>query len=104
MEKIISMFEKVVIAVLVFLMALVILLSVLELGWIIVENVITPPLFFIDITNLIDIFGFFLLVLIGLELLETIKLYNTDHNIRVEVVILVGIIAVARKIIIIDSV
>ena len=42
------------------------------------------------------------MVLIGLELLETIKAY-LDHNmIHVEVVFLVAMIAVARKIIILD--
>jgi uncharacterized membrane protein (DUF373 family) len=102
MQKIVSIFEKGIIYFLIFLMAIVVVASVAELAWIIFRNVITEPYIFIDISNLLEIFSFFLLVLIGVELLETIKMYSSDHNIRVEVVILVGIIAVARKIITID--
>ena len=42
------------------------------------------------------------MVLIGLELVETIKMYLENDVFKVEVVVLVAIIAVSRKIIIID--
>ena len=42
------------------------------------------------------------MVLIGLELVETIRVYIEKDVFHVEVVVLVAIIAVARKIIIID--
>jgi hypothetical protein len=43
-----------------------------------------------------------LLVLIGIELLDTIKVYFKKHDIHVEVVMLVALIAIARKIILLD--
>ena len=49
-----------------------------------------------------EIFGFFLLTLIGVELLETIKAYLNTHVIHVEVVLEVALIAIARKVIILD--
>jgi uncharacterized membrane protein (DUF373 family) len=41
-------------------------------------------------------------VLLGLELLETLKTYATHHRFRLEVVLVVGAIAVARHIIQLD--
>jgi uncharacterized membrane protein (DUF373 family) len=42
------------------------------------------------------------MILIGFELLETIKMYLSEEKIHVEIVFLVAMIAIARKIIILD--
>jgi uncharacterized membrane protein (DUF373 family) len=47
-----------------------------------------------------DLFGIFLLVLIGIELLDTIKVYLKESVVHVEVVVLVAIIALARKVVV----
>lgn len=47
-------------------------------------------------------FGGALLVLLGLELLETVRTYFTEHRIRLEVIMVVALIAVSRHIIVID--
>jgi len=47
-------------------------------------------------------FGGILIVLLGLELLETLKTYFSKHHIRVEVIIVVAMIAVGRHIIQLD--
>lgn len=52
---------------------------------------------------MLGLFGFFLLVLVGLELLTTMKSYLADRVIHVEVVLEVSLIAVAQKIIILDT-
>jgi uncharacterized membrane protein (DUF373 family) len=52
--------------------------------------------------SLFKIFGLFLNVLIALELLENITAYLKKHVIQVELVIVTSLIAVARKIIILD--
>ena len=51
---------------------------------------------------MIGLLGAFLLVLIGVELLDTIKAYFHENAIHVEIVVLLAIIAVARKVILID--
>jgi len=61
-----------------------------------------PPRFLLAIADLLEIFGFFMLVLIGIELLETIKAYLVEHVIHVEIVLEVALIAIARKVIILD--
>jgi uncharacterized membrane protein (DUF373 family) len=43
-----------------------------------------------------------MMILIGLELIETIKVYLVEEMVHVEVILLVAIIAVARKVIVLD--
>lgn len=52
--------------------------------------------------TLFKIFGMFLNVLIALEILENITAYLKKHVVQVELVIVTSLIAVARKIIILD--
>jgi uncharacterized membrane protein (DUF373 family) len=49
-----------------------------------------------------NVFGGVLLVLLGLELIDTLKVYFLDHRIRTEVILVVALIAVGRHIIQID--
>ncbi|MGM3305631.1 phosphate-starvation-inducible PsiE family protein [Anabaena sp. WFMT] len=53
-------------------------------------------------TILFKVFGLFLNVLIALEILENITAYIQKHVLHVELVIVTSLIAVARKIIILD--
>lgn len=95
-------FEKTIVASLVVMMVIVLLLTTIDLGVIIIKNIISPPIFLLDINELLDIFGLFMLVLIGVELLESVKTYISKKEIHVEVVFAVALIAVARKVIILD--
>ena len=54
-----------------------------------------------EITNVqvYGIFGDLLLVLIGLELMHTVKVYLQDHTVHVEVILAVALVALARKVI-----
>lgn len=60
----------------------------------------SPEGFFLN--TLKEIFGLFLSVLIALEILENIAAYLKKHVVQVELVIVTSLIAVARKIIILD--
>lgn len=96
-------FKKIIVTSLTVMIAIVLLLSAVELGWLIVKDVISPPLFLLDINELLDIFGLLMLVIIGIELLETImKTYLLESVDHVQVVMAVAIIAIARKVIILD--
>jgi uncharacterized membrane protein (DUF373 family) len=99
----IKKFERAIILALVVMMALVLLFATVELGWIIAKDILSPPLFILEIDELLEIFGLFMLVLIGVELLETIvKSYLRQSCDHARIVIAVAIIAIARKVIIID--
>ena len=95
-------FENYILNILIIMIALVILVSTVELGWIIVKDLMKPPKFLLSISDLKEIFGFFLLVLIGIELLETIKAYLVEHVVQVIIILEVALIALARKVIILD--
>nr|WP_277989565.1 phosphate-starvation-inducible PsiE family protein [Corallococcus sp. NCSPR001] len=84
------------------MMMVVVALATLELGWIIAQDIITPPVLILEVDELLEIFGFVLLILIGVELLETIKAYLRDNVVHVEIVLEVALIAIARKVIVLD--
>ncbi len=100
LKRMLKAFEKVLIYFLIIMMAGVLLLATIELGFYLVKNLITSDYLLIDLDALMDLFGLFLLVLIGIELLDTIKIYLRDNIVHVEVVVLVAIIALARKVVI----
>ena len=102
MIEIVNKFEKGVYAVLMALLMLVLLGSLLDLVWLLYDALIftTPAL--LETRELIAVLGAFLLVLIGVELLDTIKAYFRENSIHVEIVVLLAIIAVARKVILLD--
>lgn len=103
MINIIDRIEKVVVLGLLGLMLLVVVAGAIELVFVIIDAMMEPPRFLLlDINELLRIFGFFLLVLIGLELLASIRMYIQDETIHVELVMVVALIAVSRKIIVLD--
>jgi uncharacterized membrane protein (DUF373 family) len=103
MFNILKKYEKFMIQALMVMMAIVLGLATVDLGWLIIKDIIEAPLFLLSIDQLLDIFGLFMLVVIGIELLETImKTYITQERPHYEVVLSVAIIAIARKVIILD--
>lgn len=100
--EIIRYLEKCVVFTLLGMMMITIIVSTVELGVIMYTEIMKPPVWLLDIENMLEIFGFYLMVVIGLELLDTIRVYVEDHTIHVEIVLLVALVAVARKVIIID--
>ena len=102
MLRLINRFERWIVIALTVMMGFTILLATIELAWLIIKDVITPPIILLEINELLDIFGLFLLVLLGIELISTLKAYLTENEIHVEVVFAVALIAVGRKVIILD--
>lgn len=85
------------------MMAIVLGLATVDLAWLIIKDILRPPFLLLSVNQLLEIFGLFMLVLIGIELLETIiKTYITQGQPHYEVVLSVAIIAIARKVIILD--
>ena len=95
-------FERAITHTLLVLMAGVVLLATIELAWILVKDVLTPPYFLLDVHELLELFGLLLLVLIGIELLHSVKTYIVRREFHLETVLTVAMIAVARKIIVLD--
>lgn len=82
-------------------MVIVILVAIADLGVFLVKELFTTSYGTFN-TTLFKIFGLFLNILIALEILENITGYLRKHVFQVELVIGTSLIAVARKIIILD--
>ena len=102
MFNILKIFERYTVITLIVIMILAILFGTIEVRITIVKQLLHPPMFLIDIDKMLDVFGLVFMILIGLELLETIKTYLTEDQLHVEIVLVVAIIAIARKVIILD--
>jgi len=95
-------FEFLIVMALMLLMMVVVGLSLVELAVVIFHELVAGPTRVLKDQEMLRVLGFFMMVLIALELLETIKNYLTESALHVEVVLLVAMIAVARKVIILD--
>jgi uncharacterized membrane protein (DUF373 family) len=102
METILTKAEKLIATALAVLLIIVVALSTIHLALLIAEELWKPPRFLIAVPGLLVIFSDFLLVLIGVELLETLKGYLKKDVIRVRLVLEVALIAMARKVIILE--
>ena len=96
-------FKRVLVIAITFMMGVVLLLNVIELGYVLFMDIFDkPPYFVLNIKEILEVFGLFLLVLIGIELFETMEIYIKENVVHIEVVLTVALIAVARKVIILD--
>ena len=102
MIEIVNKFEKGIYAVLMVLLMVVIVVSVIDLALILYKSWGATRLYMLETSVIITILGAFLLVLICIELLDTIKAYFYENTIHVEIVILLAIIAISRKVILLD--
>jgi uncharacterized membrane protein (DUF373 family) len=100
LETLLARIQKFTVVALAGMLAVVVVLSTVHLGVLITQEIWEPPRFLIRVQGLLEIFGYFLLVLIGVELLETLKAYLRKDVIHVRVVLEVALIAMARKVII----
>lgn len=101
-SRVITRLERIIVVSLIAMMMLVVALATVDLAWLIVRDIITPPVVLLEVHEILDLFAFFLLILIGLELLVTIKAYLRSNVVHVEIVLEVALIAVARKVILLD--
>jgi uncharacterized membrane protein (DUF373 family) len=102
METLLTKTQKLIALVLGVLLIVVVALSTVDLGFLIAQDIWKPPRFLIPVQGLLEIFSFFLVILIGVELLETLKAYVKKDVIHVRLVLEVALIAMARKVIILE--
>ncbi|MDB9459782.1 phosphate-starvation-inducible PsiE family protein [Dolichospermum circinale] len=98
---IIEIVEVIVSKLLSLLMMIVIFATVFDLAIFVLKEIFFSEKDYLSQT-LFKIFGLFLNVLIALEILENITAYLKKHVLQVELVIVTSLIAIARKIIILD--
>lgn len=84
------------------LMIVVIISGVIDVAWTIYQRLVAPPVFILTIGDVLATFGAFMVVLIAIEIFQNIILYLRDDVIHVKIVISTALMAIARKVIILD--
>ncbi len=84
------------------LMTLVILWGVVDVAWEIYQKLRTPPVMLMSISDILATFGAFMAVLIAIEIFINITVYLRDDVIHVKIVMATALMAIARKVIILD--
>ncbi len=102
MLEYVDRFERGVYTVLLILLALLIAFAVLTLVATMVVNLVSDPALLLTGDEILALFGSFLLVLITLEFFESIKVYLRENVIPYELVVVIAITAIARKVIVLD--
>ncbi|MCG8672414.1 MAG: phosphate-starvation-inducible PsiE family protein [Pseudomonadales bacterium] len=84
------------------LMVFVILMGVVDVGWTLYQKLMAPPKFILNLSDILAIFGAFMAVLIAIEIFVNITIYLREDIIHVKIVLATALMAVARKVIILD--
>jgi len=89
-------------SILAILMVLVIFWGVADVVFVLYEKLLSPPLFILEASDILKLFGAFLMVLIGVEVYQNIVLYLKTNIIPLKLVISTALVAIARKVIVLD--
>jgi uncharacterized membrane protein (DUF373 family) len=83
-------------------MTLVVLWSVIDIGVIIYSKIRQPPYLILNIEDILGLFGAFLVVLIAIEVFLNVILYLRSDLSHLKLVVATALMAISRKIIILD--
>lgn len=104
-EPLIIVLQKVIhwaVRLLAVMMVAVIIMGVADVAWTLYQRVLAPPSFILTIPDILATFGAFMAVLIAIEIFINITIYLREDVIHVKIVIATALMAVARKVIILD--
>lgn len=97
-----KLFETILLVGILLALSVTLLLAFIDITHVIYTKIMAPPAFIVDSQGLMELFSLILILLIGLELIETVKTYLEEGAVHVELVLLVAIIAIARKVVVWD--
>ena len=95
-------FIRLSVRILAILMTFVILWGVVDVGWVLYQQLIDPPFMLLTSSEILATFGAFMAVLIAIEIFVNITVYLQDDVIHVKIVMATALMAIARKVIILD--
>ncbi len=104
-DKLISFLNtmiKIAVKVLAILMVLVIFWGVVDVIYVLYKHLMEPPYMLLRISDIFKTFAAFLVVLIAIEIYQNIILYLRTDVIPIKLVLATALMAIARKVIIID--
>lgn len=84
------------------LMTLVIMWSVADVAWVLYQRVTASPVWLLNVNDILATFGAFMATLIAIEIFLNIVLYLRDDVLHVKLVLATALMAIARKVIVLD--
>ena len=84
------------------LMTLVIIWSVADVAWVLYSRALAAPLGLLNVNDILASFGAFMAALIAIEIFLNIVLYLRDDVLHVKLVLATALMAIARKVIVLD--
>jgi len=84
------------------LMTLVIMWSVADVAWVLYQRVTESPVWLLNVNDILATFGAFMATLIAIEIFLNIVLYLRDDVLHVKLVLATALMAIARKVIVLD--
>lgn len=84
------------------LMTAVIVWGVVDVVYVLYERLLEPPFLLLNINDILATFGAFMAVLIAIEIFINITVYLREDVIHVKIVVATALMAIARKVIIMD--
>ena len=93
---------KIAVKILAVLMVLVIFWGVADVVYVLYNKLMAPPFMLLNIVDIFKTFAAFLAVLIAIEIYQNIVLYLRTDIIPIKLVVATALMAIARKVIIID--
>lgn len=87
------------------IMVLVIIWGVADVVYVLWQRLMAPPFMLLEISDILATFGAFMAVLIAIEIYHNIVIYVHEHHdfrLAVEIVLVTALMAIARKVIVLD--
>ncbi|MFE8033585.1 phosphate-starvation-inducible PsiE family protein [Thiohalocapsa marina] len=101
-DKAFHLFERSLAFVLLVLISVVAVIAVVELCFVLYKDLVSTTGFLLGLNELFEVFGMFLIVLIAIELMASIYMYMMDKSVHVEMMLLIAITALTRKVVVLD--
>ena len=102
-NKVYEYFQRIVASVLMLLMAVIIIFMMIDLVQSVYQELFHSEEAFLTLSDIFRLLGSVLMVLIAIELMASVHLFFKDKKLHLEVMFLIAITAVTRKIVLLDS-
>ena len=84
------------------LMVIVIFFGIADVMYVLFQRLMTPPIYLLNISDIFESFAAFLAVLVAIEIFVNIRIYLRSSELSVKLVLATALMAVARKVIVLD--
>lgn len=84
------------------LMVGVIFWGIFDVVYVLYQKLMTPPFLLLEVGDIFQLFGAFMVVLIAIEIFINIRLYLGTNILPIQLVIATALMAIARKVIVLD--